>query len=221
MIFGKWKNWKVFFFSLFNAFVDGVIFLFIALFIILKSGLITAEGATLEVLESNINLYFPNAFINLIIGFGVIFGSLLGGYLADLKSRTLSVYSSLLFTTIALLLFLVPAQIVILYIFAFLVGSSSGWRNSGFSAVVGQVSKLYPETDSTYFATCASFANFGTVIGLNFIGLIFEGLSTFSIFIAFSVIFIFLAAVGNIGIIPFAFMDKKDYELPKKLKPIK
>jgi MFS family permease len=217
-IFGKGENWKAFIFSLFNAFVDGVIFLFIALFIILQMGFIEAEGATLSALEEDVTLYPANALINLIIGVGVIIGALIGGYLADLKTRKLSVYSSLIVTTIALLLFLIPAHYILLFIFAFIVGASSGWRNSGFSAVIGQMSTNYPETDSTYFATCTSFANLGTTIGLNVIGIFFEGLSALPIMFAFAAIFVFMAIIGNAGAIPFALIKDKEYELPEKVE---
>ncbi len=216
LIFGKGKNWKVYMFALFNSFVDGVIFVFLSLYIIIEAGFIVAEGATIELLETNESLYEPNAFISLFIGLGVILGALIGGYISDLKTRKLGVFSSLLVTTVSLLLFLIPTIVPLLIFFAFLIGSSAGWRNSSYSAVVGQISTLYPEVDSTYYATCNSFVNIGTVIGLQLTGILFstlEGLSTYTIY---AILFIFMAIISNIGIIPFLMMDSKEYELSDK-----
>jgi len=224
-VFGKKKNWTVFAFALFNAFVDGVIFLFIALYVLYLGGILEfgAEGFSTGVIEEEVGnriLYGWNAIINLIIGVGVIVGALIGGYLADLKSRKLAVYSSLVVTTVALLLFLIPVPSVlafILLIFAFIVGSTNGWRNSGFSAVIGQISTQYPEVDSTYYATCNSFANIGTVIGLICTNIILGILEGAAIVFIFGVIFIFLAITSNIGLIPFLIMSEEEYELPDKI----
>ena len=216
LIFGKGKNWKVYMFALFNSFVDGVIFVFLSLYIIIEAGFIGSEGATIELLETKESLYEPNAFISLFIGLGVIVGAVIGGYISDLKTRKLGIYSSLLVTTVSLILFLIPTIVPILIFFAFLIGSSAGWRNSSYSAVVGQISTLYPEVDSTYYATCNSFVNIGTVIGLQLTGILFsalEGLSTYTIY---AIIFIFMAIISNIGIIPFLTMDSKEYELSDK-----
>ena len=217
LIFGKGKNWKVYMFALFNAFVDGVIFVFLSLFILIQAGIVEAEGATIEVLESDIDLYEPNAFISFIIGLGVIIGSLVGGHIADLKSRKIGVYSSLFVTTISILLFLIPAPVPILLAFALLIGSSAGWRNSGFSAVIGQISTLYPEVDSTYYATCNSFTNIGTVLGLQITGILFSSLAGLNTFTIYAIIFIFMAIISNIGLIPFMLMDSTEYELKRTL----
>ncbi|MBD3193607.1 MAG: MFS transporter [Candidatus Lokiarchaeota archaeon] len=221
MVFGKGKNWKVFSFALFNAFVDGVIFLFISLFILSQIGLLDFSGGVINTsaIEESVTdevLYGTNALINLILGGGVIIGAVIGGYLADVKSRTISVYSSFLVTTVSLLLFLINAHFAILLIFAFIVGSSNGWRNSGFSAVIGQISTLYPEVDSTYYATCNSFANIGTVLGLISTNIILGVLEGSAVTFIFGVLFIFMALASNLGAIPFLFMDKKEYELPEE-----
>lgn len=216
-MFTKRKNWKVYMFSLFNAVVDNVIIVFLSLYILVQMGIVGAEGATLEFVEQEIytsrDLYSNQAIISLIVGIGVIVGSIIGGYVADLISRKLSVYLSLLITTIALLLMIIPTDIIlVLLLFSFFIGSTVGWRNSGFSAVVGEYSKLYPEMDSTYFAISTSFVNVGSTLGLLFTSALFEGLSGLSTFAIFAIVFIFMAILSNIGIIPFYFMDPKDYE---------
>ncbi len=216
-VFGKKKNWTVFSFALFNAFVDGVIFLFVSLFILFQTDFLTFTGGEIDtgVIEESADLviYGANAFIAFIIGIGVIIGAIIGGYLADFISRKFAFYSSMLITTISLLLFVIPSPYWLLLIFACIVGSTNGWRNSGFSAIVGQISAQYPEVDSTYYATCNSFANIGTVIGLLLTSIILGTLKGFDYFIIFSVVFIFMAFLSNLGIIPFLFMDSEEYEL--------
>jgi MFS family permease len=216
-MFTKKKNWKVYMFSLFNAVVDTVIIVFLSLYILIQMGIVGAEGATLEFVEEQIytsrDLYSNQAIISLIVGIGVIIGSVIGGYIADLISRRLSVYLSLIITTVALLLMIIPTNVlIILLIFAFFIGSTVGWRNSGFSAVVGEYSKMYPEMDSTYFAISTSFVNVGSTLGLMITSALFGALSGLNTFTIFAIVFIFMAILSNVGIIPFYFMDPKDYE---------
>lgn len=221
-VFGKKKNWTVFSFALFNAFVDGVIFLFISLFILVQTDFLQFTGGEIEtgaIEESgDLVIYGANAFIAFIIGIGVVIGAIIGGYIADFVSRKLAFYSSMVITTVSLLLFIIPSDWWVLLIFALIVGSTNGWRNSGFSAIVGQISAQYPEVDSTYYATCNSFANIGTVIGLLLTTAILGVLEGMETFLIFSVIFIFMALISNLGILPFLFMDPEEYELESRLE---
>lgn len=211
VIFGKRKNWKVYMFSLFSAFCDGVIFVILPLFILIQWGLVGATGSTIDLIGDN-NLYAPNALVALVVGLGVIVGAIVGGRIADLKSRKRSVYLSLIITTGSFLLFIIPLPWYVFMIFAFLLGGSAGWRNSAFSAVVGQESQLYPEMDSTYYATCNSFANLGTTMGLELTSILFViiALPTFT---TYAIIFITMAVLINIAFIPFRALDPNEYEI--------
>ena len=211
IIFGKRKNWKVYGFSIFNAFCDGVIFVILPLFILIQWGLVGATGSTIDLI-GNTNLYAPNALVALVVGLGVIAGAIIGGRIADLRSRKRSVYASLFITTGSFLLFIIPVPWYILMVFAFLIGSSAGWRNSAFSAVIGQESQLYPEMDSTYYATCNSFVNLGTTLGLELTSILFV-LLTLPTFATYAVIFLIMGLVINIDFIPFKLMDPNEYEI--------
>jgi len=215
IIFGKFKNWKVYTFSLFMAMTDGVIFVFIPLYIIIQGGFVDAAGATIDLIgdPTKLDLYSPQALVAFIIGLGVITGAIIGGRIADLKSRKRSVYFSLVLSSVSYLLFIIPTVWPILLIFSFLLGGSSGWRNSALSAVIGQESQLYPEMDSTYYATCNSFSNLGTVIGLEVTSLIFASLTGLGTFAIYAVIFLVMALIVNINYIPFSKMDPKEYEI--------
>ena len=175
----------------------------------------------LDALQQTRELYIINASISVIIGIGVIIGAVIGGRIADLKSRKKSVYSSLIITTISFLLFLIPVHYIenahlpyiILLIFAGIVGSTNGWRKSAYSAVIGQISKQYPEANSTYFATCNSFTNGGTILGLTLTGILLGALQGLDVYMTFSIIFVFMIIASNISLIPFMLINSKDYEL--------
>lgn len=215
VIFGKRKNWKVYAFSLFNAFCDGIVFVLVPLFILIQWGLVVATGATMDLIgdPTRPDLYAPQALVAFIIGLGVIIGAIIGGRIADLQSRKRSVYISFILTTISFLLFIIPISWPVLMIFSLLLGSSAGWRNSAFSAVIGQESQQYPEMDSTYYATCNSFSNLGSTIGLQLTSILIGVLAGLQAFWIYAIIFLFMAIVMNIGLIPFVTMDPKDYEI--------
>ncbi|MGV9172377.1 MAG: MFS transporter [Promethearchaeia archaeon] len=214
VMFTSKRNWKVYGFAFLNAIVDGVIVLYVSLYVLVQWGLVSTQGASISLLEENINLYFPQAIVAMVIGIGVIFGALIGGYLADEKSRRLAVYSAFLVTSAALLLMLIPVALWLLFILSAFLGSTWGWRNSAYSAVAGEVSKQYPEMDSTYYSICNSFANFGTTLGISIVGMIFAAAKGFTgdIYELYVVIFITMAVLQNLGIFFFVMLDPKDYE---------
>ncbi|MHA2289705.1 MAG: MFS transporter [Promethearchaeota archaeon] len=212
------ENLKVFGFSFFMAIVDGVIFVFLALFILIQLGIVPAVGVTTSILEEDANLYTPQAIITFLTGIGVLAGALIGGYVADKKSRRLSLYIAVLLTAGALLLLLIPLPSMmswILLIFAIVVGSSSGWSNSAFSAITTQYSQQYPETPSTYYSICTSFVNFGTQLGLLLTGLVFNSMAaTISdTIVIFSVVFITMIILSTLVLIPFSLLTRSKYEI--------
>jgi len=159
------------------------------------------------------HLYAPQALVAFIVGLGVITGALIGGRIADLQSRKRSVIMSFVLTTVSFLLFIIPISWPALIVFSFLLGSSAGWRNSAFSAVIGQESQQYPEMDSTYYATCNSFSNLGSTIGLELTSILIGVLAGLQAFWIYAIIFIFMAIFMNIGLGTFFILDPKDYEL--------
>jgi PAT family beta-lactamase induction signal transducer AmpG len=215
IIFGKRKNWKVYAFSLFNAFCDGIVFVVVPLFILIQWGLVTASGASMDLIgdPTRPDLYVPQAAIAFIIGLGVISGAIIGGRIADLQSRKRSVYISFIITGVSFLLFMIPISWPVLLVFSLILGSSAGWRNSAFSAVIGQESQQYPEMDSTYYATCNSFTNLGSTIGLQLTSILIGVLAGLQTFWIYAIVFLTMAIIMNIGLIPFFTLDPKDYEV--------
>ncbi|MFX0012875.1 MAG: MFS transporter [Candidatus Hermodarchaeota archaeon] len=226
VMFKKRENWKVYIFSLFMAIVDGVIFVFLALYILIKLGLIEAVGATTSSLTSDFSLYPVQAFIAFLTGIGVFAGAIIGGQVADKKSRKLSVIIKFLLTTCSLALLIIPLPESVVWgylVFAVIVGSSSGWSNSAFSAVTSQYSQKYPQAPSTYFSVCTSFVNFGSQLGLIFTGIVFNVVSgvTANILIIYSTVFISMMVLSNIAILPFFLMKKENYEVDSEIVKVK
>ncbi|MFX1442667.1 MAG: MFS transporter [Promethearchaeota archaeon] len=212
LIFKKKENWKMFSYSFFMQIVGGIVYTFLALYILIKAGYIDPKGATLASLD--INLYEPQALITLIISLGIIIGAILGDIVADKISRKIAVVSSMGLNTVSLLLLLVSAHIPVLIFLAFLVGLASGWIFSAYSAVTGEYSKQYPEYTSTYFSICVSFINFGTVLGMVLTGIMFNSLSkiTSDTLLIYSAIFIFMIILESIALIPFILLKQELYE---------
>ncbi|MDX1797347.1 MAG: MFS transporter [Candidatus Lokiarchaeia archaeon] len=218
IIFGKRKNWKVYAFSLFNAFCDGIVFVVVPLFILIQWGLVSASGASLDLIgdPSQHKLYAPQALIAFIIGLGVITGAIIGGRIADLQSRKRAVYTSFILTTISFLIFIIPIVWPVLLVFSLILGSSAGWRNSAFSAVIGQESQQYPEMDSTYYATCNSFTNLGSTIGLQLTSILISLLAGLEAFFIYAILFLTMAIIMNIGLGVFFTLNPNDYEVNLK-----
>jgi len=209
MMLSKKRDWKIYLFALFNAIVDGVIILFLSLYLLIQMGFIEAEGASLSLLEggTDMTIYLQQANLSIIIGVGIVIGAIVGGAFSDLISRRKSVYISLIITTVTLLVIFLPFQIIILLIIACMIGIGMGWRHSSYSAVLGEMAKEYPELNSTYYSIANSFVNFGTIIGLSIVGLIFEQTASFIL------VFIIMAIASNFGLLPFLLIDKDEYEL--------
>ncbi len=218
IILKKGENWKVFLFSLGMLVVEAVVFLFIALYILIRAGLVNPVGATIEILEEDLNLYEPQAFITLIVSLGVLIGAFLGGRVADKVSRRAAVFVKFILTTGAMLLLLIPIPstlISILLIFAFIAGISSGWSSAAFSAVTSQYAKQYPDASGTYVSLCTSFINFGMILGLSMTGMIFRNAAaiTTNVLEIYAIVFISMAILSSFAIIPFLSLDRKQYEL--------
>jgi MFS family permease len=214
-MFNRSKDWKVYFYATFNSMIDYVVVIFLSLYILVQMNLIEFKGTSLSLGTPDLNIYLYQANISLIICVGIIIGAIIGGQIADKISRRVSVYSSFLLLTVGMLLMLMDVNLVgvgILLLMASIIGFGMGFRHSGYSAVIGEMSKQHPEMDSTYFAVCNSFANLGGPVGLALTGLMF------AITGSFAFVFIFMALFQNLSLIFFKMLDPKDYEYKLKEK---
>ena len=216
-MFNRKKDWLTYLFALSSSIIESAAGLFLSFYLLSELGLIEIKGTTLSLETTNLNIYIYQANIALLLSIGIIIGSIIGGQIADKKSRRKGLYISLLITTISLLLIVLEVSVIIIMFFAILVMFGFGLRFSSYSAIIGAMSKQHPEMDSTYFSLCNSFANFGMVIGLVISGILFDMIDG-----SFAIIFIFLALIQLACLIPFLLLDKQDYEInlrnSKKIK---
>ncbi len=206
------KDYLTYGFAFFNSIIDGVVLLFISLFILIQLGMVESKGMDLELGTSDSSVYIAQANITLIIAAGIVLGAIIGGLITDFISRKHSTYFSVFLTVGGLFLMLIDTSLVgLLLIFAFITGAATGWRHSSYSAVVGEMSKYHPEMDATYFAWVNSLTNLGTVIGLTIAGIVFNMAGNYTS------VFIVMALVQLLTLVPFAFMNPQHYEIKKRL----
>ena len=213
LIFKRAENWKVFSFSFFSSIGGGVVAAFVALYILIQAGFLSPEGASLSSLDDT-SLYEPQAFISFLISLGIFAGAIIGGLVADKKSRRTALFLSVGLTATSLVLLLLPVSVPILLFFAFFVGFASGWGFASFTAIAAEYSQQYPDFNSSYYSICVSFVNFGTVIGFIFTGIMFSTVSRTitDIRIIYGIIFVSMAISYILILIPFLLMDRQQYE---------
>jgi len=207
-MFNRKKDWMTYFFATLSWIVEGAVAIFLSFYILVKLNLIKLKGTTLSLERTDLNIYIYQANIALLFSIGILIGAIVGGQIADKKSRRKGVYISILVIPISLLLLVIDVSVYVLIFFAILVMLGLGMRHSSYSAIIGEMAKQHPEMDSTYFSLCNSFANLGIVIGLVITGILFEIMDG-----SFAIIFIFLAFIQIFCLIPFLLLDKRDYEI--------
>jgi MFS family permease len=213
-MFNTSRDWKAYMFALANNVMGDVIVLFLAMFILIEMGVIELKGRNITLGEKTLEVYLFQANVTLIIAIGIVIGSILGGIIADKKTRKYAIHLGVVLTTASVLLLLIPATWELLLFFTVIIGVALGFRHSAYSAVVGQLAKKHPEMDSTYLSIANSFTNFGATLGLIITGLIFQ------IFGTYAMLFIFLAIISNVSLIPFWAIDAEDYEHKTEGRPI-
>ncbi|MFX0073748.1 MAG: MFS transporter, partial [Candidatus Hermodarchaeota archaeon] len=204
------RDWLAYIYSMTRALLDGVIAVLISIYVLIKLGIIESNGAILSTPRDDMSIYIYQANVSFIISIGIIIGAIIGGQLADLKSRRFSIILSACITSISLILLIVNIDsIVLILIFASLTGSALGWRRASGGAIISQLSKKHPEMDSTYFSVAMAFANIGAVIGLALTGIILNLTQDYSL------CFFYLALASLSFLIPLLLMNREDYELIK------
>ena len=220
-IFRKKENWKVFAFSTIDR-IDGIIIgTFYGLLVWMTLGFIKLEGTTVTYLLSDqgLELYLVSFFFSVLAVIGILFGSTIGGKLADKRRRHAVYFGHLVY-------------IPWLFFSVFLIGLGGGiigYITLAFSNTVitianqtvrGDMSKNYPEMKATYYAITISATNFGMMIGAFIGGLIFILLALYGA--NFTTIY-FVVAVFCVGIQLLSFwvfmtIDPSEYEFEQHLK---
>ncbi len=201
------RDIKTYAFSLFAAIIDSVVILFVTLFLLIQMGLLSSIGTSLSLTSTDPIIYLYQGYLTMIISVGIVIGSIVGGQIADKKSRKLSVYLAYIITTGSLLLMLIPSVWGVLLFFSTIIGLAIGWRHSSYASVVTGISKNHPEMVSTYYSITNAFANLGGILGLSLTGVILAQTASYLM------VFLFMAIISNLGLVGFALLSPKDYEL--------
>lgn len=207
-LFKKKKDVKTYTFALLNSVADGVILLFLSLYILIQMGIIEDQQMSLSLATTGNDAAFQyQAIISIIVSGGIIVGAIFGGWLGDTISRKQSVIYAMLFTSGSIIIILFSANTIYLFIIAFVVGIGVGWRHTAYSAVVARMAKYHPEIDSTYFAFCNSLSNLGSTLGLLLIGELHAQTGSYIL------VFIIIGLAQLINLIPFGTIDSSLYEV--------
>lgn len=215
-VFKTGKNWKVFIWAFWDTIVEAVVVLFVSLYLLIQLGFVQPEGATIDLLDDDINLYVPQAFITLIIGIGIIIGAVVGGFIAD-RSRKKAIYIAYFVAIPSYLIMVINIAPGLFIVFAIIIGLGYGLRNAAFAAVLGEISQQYPKINSTYYSIGTSFANLGGTLGLLLVGEMFNVFAGFSsdIIVIYGGVFIFMALLQIAAPIFFAFIKSEEYEITR------
>jgi len=207
-MFKEKKDFKTYGFALFNAFSEGVILLFASLFILIQLGIIESQQTSLSLTsQENQKAFIYQSYISLTVSGGIILGSIVMGYIADLISRKFGVYFGMIFIVCSVFLLFITNNIIGLFIITFIIGVGIGFRHSAYSPIASQMAKSHPEFDSTYFSFCNSLSNLGNVMGLILAALIFDVAGSYII------VFIIMAIAQLINLIPFSRIEPQFYEV--------
>ncbi len=212
------KNWRIFLYGFTSSLTNGVVGTYIALYVLIQIGLVQAEGATIEIFEGNLDLYVPQANISLLIGAGIFIGALVGGTLADKKSRQKSAYLGFAISIVSFLLLPLPFGIVFLIPAVIIVGYGQGNRDSVHSAILSEVAiRRYPDTDITFYSIGNSFGNMGLTIGLVAISRLFPFIAGYTndTNLIYLIVFVVFALMSAVALLIFPFIKPDEYNLRK------
>jgi len=228
-IIKKGRNLKLFISSLLDHIPYAVVTIAFALFVIIywPVKLVDIDVTSISLAAESIDLLIIFTIFGAISGVGVIGGSILTGVISD-KNRRKGIYFAhvIYIPTIILCVFLSGVffagiiAILLSILMAILIGIGEGGLSTSFQAVRGDFAKLYPETDSTYYALVISCLNGGHSLGYIIAGgllLLLSGVFT-EFWVIFFIVMIIMTVIQLSALGIFLTLDPSDYEFKKHLK---
>ncbi len=215
-IITKGKNWKAFTFSFLDSIPYGIVTITYTILILLYapnspiSGPVTSlslEGLALEA-------FLIYVILGAINGAGVIVGSIATGRIAD-NNRSLAVYiAKITYIPFLILCVLFRGPYILGGIMIFLLGAAQGALMASYQSIRGDLSKQYPELNSTYFAIVISCLNLGQSVGMAITsGLIIIFSSLFNEYYeTFFFIMLIMAGFQFLSFLIFYTINRKEYE---------
>lgn len=221
-IVSKGKNWKAFSFSFLDSIPYGVVTIAYTILILLYapknpiSGPVTSlslEGVALEA-------FLVYVLLGAINGGGVILGSIVTGRIAD-KNRRLAVnIANITYIPFLIICFLFRGPYIFGGIMIFLIGASQGALTASYQSIRGDLSKQYPELNSTYFAIVISCLNLGQSVGMAITSVLITAFSAIydEYYLMFFWIMLIMAGIQFLSFLIFKTINRKEYEHKHILK---
>jgi len=215
-IVSKGKNWKAFTFSFLDSIPYGVVTITYTILILLYAphSPISGPVSSLSLEGLALNAFLIYVLLGAINGAGVILGSIMTGRIAD-KNRRLAVYiANVTYIPFLVICVLFRGPYILGGIMIFLLGAAQGALTASFQSVRGDLSKQYPELNSTYFAIVISCLNLGQSVGMAITGgliTLFSSIFT-EYYEVFFIIMIIMAGFQSLSFLIFYTIKRKEYE---------
>ena len=220
-IFSKRLNWKVFIFTFTDAIPYGVVSIVYIIFILLYAPdlLILGTVSSLSLAGQPLETFIVYSVLGAIGGTGVIVGNIITGRIAD-KNRRLSVYvANVLYIPFLFICFLFRGPYIYGTTMLIIIEAGRGALTASYQSIRSDISKKYPDLDSTYFAFVISCSNLGYTIGLataSSLVIFFSGFFTEFYLTIFGIMLV-MACFEIFSFMIFMTIDRKEYEFKEKL----
>ena len=221
-IIRKGKNWKVFIFSFLDSIPYGVVTIAYTILILLyaPNPLISGPVTSLSLEGVALEAFLVYVLLGAINGAGVIIGSIMTGRKAD-KNRRFAVYiANFTYIPFLVICVLFRGPYVLGGIMIFLLGAAQGALTASYQSIRGDLSKKYPELNSTYFAIVISCLNLGQSVGMATTSILITLFSSAfnEYYIIFFFIMLIMAGFQFLSFLIFYTINRSEYEHEHILK---
>jgi MFS family permease len=218
----KGKNWKVFIFSFLDSIPYGVVTIAYTILILLyaPNPLISGPVTSLSLEGVALEAFLVYVLLGAINGAGVIIGSIMTGRKAD-KNRRFAVYiANFTYIPFLVICVLFRGPYVLGGIMIFLLGAAQGALTASYQSIRGDLSKKYPELNSTYFAIVISCLNLGQSVGMATTSILITLFSSAfnEYYIIFFFIMLIMAGFQFLSFLIFYTINRSEYEHEHILK---
>jgi MFS family permease len=221
-IIRKGKNWKVFIFSFLDSIPYGVVTIAYTILILLyaPNPLISGPVTSLSLEGVALEAFLVYVLLGAINGAGVIIGSIMTGRKAD-KNRRFAVYiANFTYIPFLVICVLFRGPYVLGGIMIFLLGAAQGALTASYQSIRGDLSKKYPELNSTYFAIVISCLNLGQSVGMATTSILITLFSSAfnEYYMIFFFIMLIMAGFQFLSFLIFYTINRSEYEHEHILK---
>jgi MFS family permease len=221
-IISKGKNWKVFTFSFLDSIPYGVVTIAYTILILLyaPNALISGPVTSLSLEGVALEAFLVYVLLGAINGAGVIIGSIMTGRMAD-KNRRFAVYiANITYIPFLIICVLFRGPYILGGVMVFLLGAAQGALTASYQSIRGDLSKQYPELNSTYFAIVISCLNLGQSVGMATTSVLITLFSSAfnEYYMIFFFIMLILAGFQFLSFLIFSTINRSEYEHEYLLK---